>query len=193
MTPTLRRWVLLATWVVAGWLASGAAFGATKWSVEPSGSRIGFTATLGGGDFEGRFGSFSADIAFDPASTAGNRFQVVIRTATAVTGDPTRDEALVGPDFFSTARWPEATYVADRFSAAGPGRWIAHGRLTLRGVTHDEDVEFTFKPVSGGTAVLAGGTTVRRLDFGVGQGDWRDTSALANDVRITFSLALRRP
>ncbi|MFO1406146.1 MAG: YceI family protein [Steroidobacteraceae bacterium] len=193
MTTGRRRSVVVAAAAfAAGWLAGGPAWGATAWSVDPGASRIGFTATLAGGEFDGRFGDFTADIAFDPADAREQSFRVVIRTGSAATGDASRDEALVGPDFFSTTRWPDATYVADRFSAAGPGRWVAHGRLTLRGVSRDEDVEFTFKPGPGDTAVLAGGTTVRRLDFGVGQGDWRDTSVLGNDVRISFSLLLHR-
>lgn len=192
MNAVRRRPVVVAAIALAaGWLAAPAS-AATAWSVDPGASRIGFTATLAGGEFDGRFGDFTADIAFDPADAPGRSFRVVIRTGSAATGDESRDQALVGPDFFATSKWPDATYAADRYTAAGPGRWIAHGRLTLRGVTRDEDVEFTFKPGAGDTAVLAGGTTVRRLDFGVGQGDWRDTSVLGNDVRISFSLLLHR-
>ena len=193
MTTRRRRTrVLAAAGLALASLAGTPALGATNWSVQQADSRIGFTATLSGGEFSGGFGNFSAGIAFDPADLAGSRFEVTIRTASASTGDETRDAALVGPDFFATARWPEATYVADRFSAAGPGRWVAHGRLTLRGVTRDEDVAFSFKPGPGDGATLAGGTTVRRLDFGVGQGEWSDASVLGNDVRIEFLLVLRR-
>jgi polyisoprenoid-binding protein YceI len=40
--------------------------------------------------------------------------------------------------------------------------------------------------------MLAGGTTVRRLDYGVGQGEWSDTQWVGNDVRIRFELNLKK-
>ena len=170
-----------------------AAAATSSWTADPAASRFTFRAKLGGGEFEGSFGDYSADIAFDPNDLAGSRLQVVVRTGTARTGDGERDTALVGPDFFATSRWASATYVADRFDAAGPGRWVAHGRLTLRGVTRAQDVAFTFaEQPAAGTARLAGTALVRRLDFGVGQGDWQDTSVLGNDVRLSFDLVLHR-
>ena len=32
--------------------------------------------------------------------------------------------------------------------------------------------------------------TVNRLDYGVGQGDWKDTSVVANEVKVKFELRL---
>jgi polyisoprenoid-binding protein YceI len=174
-----------------GGTSATAATGA--WTVDPAASRFTFSATLSGGEFQGSFGTYTADIVFDPADLAGSRFKVVVSTASARTGDAERDTALVGPEFFATSQWNSATWVADRFEAAGPGRWVAHGRLTLRGVTRNQDVAFTFAPQpAAGKARLAGTALVRRLDYGIGQGDWQDTSVLANEVRLSFDLVLQR-
>jgi len=52
---------------------------------------------------------------------------------------------------------------------------------------------FTFTPGAGGaSATLTGGTTIKRLDFGVGQGEWTDTTWVGNDVDIRFELTLNR-
>ena len=190
--PLVRRAGRAAAALAACAFAGLAAAAPGAWTADPAASRFTFSATLGGGEFEGTFGDYSADILFDPDNLAGSRFQVVVRTGTARTGDPERDTALAGPDFFSTSRWTSATWVADRFDAAGPGRWIAHGRLTLRGVTRNQDVAFTFVEQPAGTARLAGTARVRRLDYGIGQGDWQDTSVLGNDVRLSFDLVLHR-
>ena len=179
--------------LAAGQFAGVASAAPVAWAADPSASRFTFGATLSGGEFEGTFGSYTADIVFDPADLAGSRFSVVVNTASARTGDKERDTTLVGPDFFATSQWNSATWVADRFEASGPGRWVAHGRLTLRGVTRNQDVAFTFvEQPAAGTARLAGTALVRRLDYGIGQGDWQDTSVLGNDVRLSFSLVLRR-
>jgi polyisoprenoid-binding protein YceI len=37
---------------------------------------------------------------------------------------------------------------------------------------------------------LEGKTTVKRLDFGVGQGDWKSTEWVGNDVGISYSVRL---
>lgn len=196
--PDARRAIRVAAVLAVGALAAcglggPAAAATTAWAADPAASRFTFGATLSGGDFEGAFGSYTADIVFDPADLAGSRFSVVVSTASARTGDQERDTTLVGPDFFATSKWNSATWVADRFESTGPGRWTAHGRLTLRGVTRNQDVAFTFvEQPAAGTARLAGTALVRRLDYGIGQGDWQDTSVLGNEVRLAFDLVLRR-
>ena len=193
-----RRAIRVAAVLAVGALAAcglggPAAAATTAWAADPAASRFTFGATLSGGDFEGAFGSYTADIVFDPADLAGSRFSVVVSTASARTGDQERDTTLVGPDFFATSKWNSATWIADRVESTGPGRWTAHGRLTLRGVTRNQDIAFTFvEQPAAGTARLAGTALVRRLDYGIGQGDWQDTSVLGNEVRLAFDLVLRR-
>jgi len=186
-----HRLVLTAATLAALLALAAPARAATAWTTDPAHSRLTFVATQSGGEFEGRFARFHSDIAFDPRDLAGSRFRVTIETASADTQDETRDAALVGDDFFAASRWPAATYEASRFVATADGRYEARGRLTIRGVSRDVNVVFAFKPTSAGRgAVLSGGTTIRRLDFGVGQGEWQDTKWVGNDVRIQFELVL---
>jgi len=173
--------------------AASAAQSATVWVTDAARSRLGFTGTLSGGSFDGSFQRFQPEITFDPADLAGSRFRVSIETDSADTLDADRDTILKGREFFVVDRWPVARFEAERFSAAGPGRYTAQGKLTLRDVTRDVTLSFTFEPAAdAGTAMLEGGTTVRRLDFGVGQGEWRDTRWVGDEVTIRFSLFLRR-
>ena len=171
---------------------SSTAHAATAWAVDPARSQLAFIATQAGGEFDGHFQRFRADIAFDPRDLAGSSFRVSIETASADTQDDTRDQALIGDDFFASGRWPTATFEARQFTAAPDGRFEARGRLSIRGIARDVKLIFTFDPAADGrSAVLKGGTTIQRLDFGVGQGEWKDTKWVGNEVRIQFSLALR--
>ncbi len=182
----------LAVSLAAHLALSAPARAATPWVVDPARSNLTFVATQAGGEFDGRFDRFNADIAFDPGDLAGSRFHVTIDTASAGTQDETRDKALVGDEFFASGRWPTATFDTTRFTVLPNGRYEARGRLTIRGVSRDVSVPFTFKPATDGRgAVLAGGSTIRRLDFGVGQGEWQDTKWVGNDVRIEFKLVLQ--
>jgi polyisoprenoid-binding protein YceI len=181
-----------------GWLAAllstaAPSHAAATWSTDPVRSRLEFTATLAGGDFDGSFERFQADIVFDPADLPHSRFRVEIDTASADTGDKDRDDALAGGDFFAVERWPRARFQADRFSSLGGGRFEALGSLTIRDVTREIRLPFSFRPSSDGArAEMTGGTTIHRLDYGVGQGEWRDTKWVGDEVQIRFALMLHR-
>ena len=184
---------LRALGLAATLLAATAAQGTTRWTADAARSRLEFTGTLAAGAFNGRFGRFRPDIVFDPADLAGSRFEVTVETGSADTQEAERDAILKGPEFFAAERWPTARFAANQFTATGPGRYTAQGRLTLRDVTRDVTLTFTFKPAANGTtAALEGGTTIRRLDFGVGQGEWRDTQWVGDEVKVQFNLSLRR-
>ena len=69
----------------------------------------------------------------------------------------------------------------------------AIGKLTMRGVTHDARVPFTFRTASEGgvsVAYMVGKTTLKRLDYGVGQGDWKATDQVGDEVGVSFALRL---
>ena len=182
-----------AGWLAALLLATSATHAAGAWTTDAAHSRLEFSATLAGGDFDGAFRRFKADIDFDPADLAGSRFGVEIDTASADTGDAERDLALKGADFFAVERWPSARFSAERFDALGNGRFEALGKLTIRDTTREIRLPFGFKPVADGArAELEGGVAIRRLDYGVGQGEWQDTQWVGDEVRIRFTLLLQR-
>ena len=37
---------------------------------------------------------------------------------------------------------------------------------------------------------MSGKTSIRRLDFGVGQGEWKATDQVGNEVGVSFALRL---
>jgi polyisoprenoid-binding protein YceI len=169
-------------------LALPCAAAAADYTVQPAGSTLGFSNTFQGESFNGQFGQWTAAISYDPANLAVSKFDVEVTLASVKTGDADRDGALPGPDFFDTAKFPKAHFVTTGFRQSG-GKVIADGTLTLRGVTKPVSLEVTFKPQgSGATLDVAG--TVKRLDFGVGTGDYADTSVIGGDVKVIAHLQL---
>jgi len=183
--------VLLAALATAA--AAHDAKAATAWVVDPAHSQLTFHPRLAGGEFAGRFERFEAAIRFDPADLADSSLRVVVDLLGARTGDADRDTALQGSDFFQTTRWPKGTFTSTGIRSLGGGRYEAAGKLTLREATRDVRVQFRFDPPapSGGAARMVGSSVVRRLEFGVGQGDWHSTEWLDDAVRVEFELALR--
>ena len=177
--------------LIACLLVVGLAIAATQWTMDPKQSQLTFVGTQAGAQFEGKFERFTADIRFDPKDLATSRFDVQIETASVNTRDSERDGIIKGADLFAVEQHPSAIYIAEKFTDRGGGKYAATGKLTLRGVTRDVPVSFTFETNATG-AWLKGESPLKRLDFGVGQGDWRDTEAVANEVTVRFALLLTR-
>jgi polyisoprenoid-binding protein YceI len=174
-------------------VAASPAWGATTWRTDAATSTLKFVATQAGGEFEGRFKRFTPAIVFAPGDLAHSRFTVEIDATSAETGEAERDNTLKGKDFFAVAQWPAAHFETLSFRTTGAASFEATGKLTLRNVTREVRLPFTFTPSpDGSAAVLAGGTTIQRLDFGVGQGEWSDTQWVGADVRIRFELHLKQ-
>ena len=174
--------ILLLSFVLPGMAA------ATDYTVQPATSQLGFSGVFQGESFDGHFGQWHAAISFDPAKLASSKFDVTVTLASVKTGDGDRDSALPGKPFFDIAQFPEAHFVTTGFRRNG-NQIIADGKLTLHGVTQPVSLDVTFKPqASDATLDVAG--TVKRLEFGVGSGDYADTSVIGADVKIKAHLQL---
>jgi polyisoprenoid-binding protein YceI len=168
-------------------LATPFAVSAADYTVQ-AGSTLGFTSNFQGSSFDGHFNKWTAAISYDPAKLASSKFDVTVDLATAKTGDNDRDSALPGPDFFNAAKYPQAHFVTTAFHQQG-SQVIADGMLTLRGVTKPVSLTVVFKPQGSGATLDVTGT-VKRLDFGVGGGQYADTSVIGADVKVTAHLVL---
>jgi polyisoprenoid-binding protein YceI len=152
------------------------------------GSTLGFSGIYQGEGFDGRFARFTPQIRFDPAKLATSRFDVRIDLASANTNNEERDDVLLGSEFFDTPKHPQARFVATRFRALGGNRYAADGTLSLHGASKPVTLSFTWTP--GAKPLLVGETRLKRLDFGVGTGDWEDTELIPNEVRVRTRLLL---
>jgi len=171
-------------------LALPATAAATDYRVLPDQSTLSFTATFQGAPFQGSFAQWHATIRFDAAHPANSAFDVTVDTTSAATGDSDRDSALPGADFFNATRYPQAHFATTGFNRIDGRRVLAHGKLSLRGETRPLDLTVTFSPQPDGTAQMDVTGTLKRLDYGVGGGEYADTSVIGNEVTIDAHLVL---
>lgn len=163
---------------------------AHAWKVDAAHSTLTFAGMYQGEKFDGRFKRFDAQINYDPANLAEAKFDVTVDIASVDTANTERDQALPGKDFFDTAQFPQAHFVTTRFRKAANGQVLADGMLTLRGVSKPVTLTVKFVPHGDG-AILDVKTKLERLDFGIGGGDWADTSMIGNAVTVRGHLTLR--
>jgi polyisoprenoid-binding protein YceI len=187
----MRRTMMSAA-SAAAMLGAGvlqAAAPATSFTADPASSRLEFTGVQAGAEFQGVFHKFSAAVDFSPDALATAHFDVVIDMASENSGDKDRDDTMGGADVFDVAHFPTAHYVTKSFTKTASG-YTALGSLTLHGVTKDVPVAFKFAPNAAG-ASLSGTAELKRLDFGVGHGDWKSTEWVGDAVKVAFSLNLK--
>ncbi len=165
---------------------------APQYVLDPAKSSLEFSFTQAGASNKGKFTRFPVSFTFSPEAPTTGRLAVTIEMASLDTGDKERDDTLRGDDLFAVAKYPQAQFVATQFAKTASG-FEAIGKLTMRGVSHDARVPFTFRTASeGGASVgyMVGKTTLKRLDYGIGQGDWKATDQVGNEVGVSFALRL---
>jgi len=155
----------------------------------PAQSDIAFVSKQMGVAMEGHFKKFDAQIAFDPAKPETGKIALSVDIASATLGAPEMDGELPKATWFNTAKFPQATFQSTAIKGLGGGKFEVTGKLAIKGNTRDAIVPVTLTQ-SGATTTASGVLTIKRLAFKIGENEWADTSAVADDVQIKFKLAL---
>lgn len=172
----------------AALLAAGPACAQASAKLLP-GSEIGFVSKQLGVPVKGGFKRFDAQIAFDPKNPAAGKVAFTIDTGSAGIGDPETDRELPKPEWFSSAKFPQARFESSAIKALGGGRYEVAGKLAIKGNSRDVVVPVTLS-AAGANHTATGAFTIKRLEFRIGDGEWADTSMVADEVQVTFKLAL---
>lgn len=157
--------------------------------VQAAGSTLVFASQYDGEVFTGKLPGFSTRLSFDPARLDEATLEVTIPLTGTTTGNDDRDSTLRGGDFFNIAKFAQARYSASKFRSLGGNQYAADGTLNLHGIS--KPVTLTFTWTAGTAPVLSGKATVRRLEFGVGSGDWADTGTIPNEVAVSTRVLLK--
>ncbi|HTL91560.1 MAG TPA: YceI family protein [Steroidobacteraceae bacterium] len=183
--------LLLAALLICG-VAAADAPGVTHYVLDPARSSLEFTFLQAGAQNKGRFRSLQVSFDFSPDNLAASHLDVVVEINSLDSGDQERDDTLRSADLLAVSKFPQAHFAAAQINRSAAG-YEAIGKLTIRGVTRDARIPFTFRTASENGApvgYMSGKTSVRRLDYGVGQGDWKATDQVGNEVGIAFALRL---
>jgi polyisoprenoid-binding protein YceI len=141
---------------------------------------------------DGVFKSWDAEIAFDPQNLGASRAVISVNTASAVTGQPARDQALPTAGWLWTRRFPKAQLVTSAITQTGPNRYLARADLTIRGVSRPVSVPFTAIIGKGDTGRMQATLTLDRNLFGIGQADGRPVPSAGPTVVLMMHLAAKK-
>jgi polyisoprenoid-binding protein YceI len=168
-------------------LASGPAHADA--TLVPASSEITFVAKQLGVPLNGRFKRFAVKTNFNPATPQASQIAFTVDLGSAAINAET-DGELAKPEWFNTVKFPQATFQSTAIKGLGGGKFEVVGKLAIKGTPRDVTVPVQIAQANGSTTAT-GGFTLKRLDFKVGDGDWADTSVVANEVQVKFKLVLQ--
>ncbi len=177
--------------VIAVIIASGSTWAnAGEFNLVQSGqSGITFVSRQMGVPVNGKFGKFSAKIAFDPVKPETAKAQIDVDMSSIDAGSDDANIEVKGKDWFSIKEFPTSIFESTSIKAIGGGRYEAAGKMTIKNVTRNVVAPFAAKIV-GNTATLDGGIAISRKQYAVGTGEWADDSTVADDVQLHFKIVL---
>jgi polyisoprenoid-binding protein YceI len=164
---------------------ASAIVGAAPLKTDPAKSSVTATFKQMGVPVEAKFKQFSAQIDYDAAKPAASKASVEIQTGSFDLGDPEYNKEVTKKEWFNAAQFPKATFVSTAIAPAGAGKLNVSGKLNIKGRSADVSFPLSVK-AEGGKQVFEGQLPIKRLAFNIGEGEWKDTSMVADEVVIKF-------
>ena len=164
---------------------------AAQWTMDPHSSELGFSVAFEGTPARGVFRSFELSMEFTSAKPAASRIEVTIAVASADMRSAPMNDAIRGPDWFDATRFPVAEFHSLNVRPTGQDRYLAIGTLQVKGVTRLVELPFEWRS-DGAAAVVDGNLTLQRAAFGIGSGDWVSSNVIGPEVKVHFSVSLRK-
>ena len=191
-----RKFLGLLLAVVA---IGGSALAADEYTIDPVHSSVRFTVKhMMVSTVPGRFNDFSGQIVYDDKDPSKSSVKVTIKAASVNTDNTTRDNDLRSANFLDVEKFPEITFQSKSVEKKGDG-YVAHGALTIHGVTKDVDLSFALNgPVTMRNIKVIGaesGLTINRMDYGVSWSRALDGGGVmvSNEVKIELNVEARTP
>lgn len=156
------------------------------WKIIPEKSSLTFTATQNNSPILGEFKKWNGEIHFDPTQLANSHIHIIIDISSVTTSYKEVENTLKTPDWFNSKVFPQAIFDAKHFIKRDNNHYEANGTLTLRDKTLPIKLTFNFDDYSANTAHAKGNASLKRTQFGVGQGEWSSTSEIKDEVAINF-------
>ena len=171
--------------VLAGLLGLALLASAAPLKTDPAKSMVSATFKQMNVPVEAPFKRFAAQIDYDPAKPELSKASVEIDTASLDVGDADMNKEVAKKDWFNAAQFPKATFVSSAIKPAGAGKLSVTGKLTIKGRAADVTFPLTVK-ADGAKYTFEGALPIKRLTYTIGEGEWKDTSMVADEVVIKF-------
>jgi len=157
-----------------------------SWIIEPAKSSITFTATQNDAPVSGEFKTFTGTIDFDPNDLPSSNIHIIVDMASVASDAAKVADYLKMEEWFNVSLFPKADFQSKSIKKIGDITYEAEGTLMIRDKTVPVTLTFNLDKFSPALAYVTGKTTIKRKDFGVGQGEWGQTDLIKDNVEVNF-------
>ncbi len=151
----------------------------STWKVKSS--AITFKIKNAGLTVEGSFSNLEAEIKFDQLKPEEGIIKASVDTKSINTRNDMRDGHLKKPEYFDAEKFPKITLQSTKIARTGPITYNGTFNLTMKGVTKEIIIPFTFMKIPEKTE-FKGSFTINRRDFGVGG----NSISMADSLTVTI-------
>ncbi|MEX2518241.1 MAG: YceI family protein [Paracoccaceae bacterium] len=160
------------------------------WLIDAGKSRLGIIYRINGDERRGEISRFAGWARFDPDDLSTAEMALVIDMGSVDVGEPFGTMIAKTSDWFDVSAHPEARYTLDRMEPLGDDRFLAIGRLAMRGIERPVAGEATLS-LDGPVAETKGEARFARSLFGVGAGFTALFVEVGDEVAVEFDLRAR--
>jgi len=160
------------------------------WVIDYDASILSFGVDFSGAVKQGQIAAWQAQIVFDPDALDQAYAQVVVDAGSITYDDPYVSGAIPGDDGLDVANHPQIKVVLDQFTPQGE-TYQARGTLTIKDISLDVDVDFTYQEMEG-QAHVTGQAQIDRRHFNIGTKTDGNGRYLGTTVQIDFVLMASR-
>jgi polyisoprenoid-binding protein YceI len=187
MTPTLKNIAKLSTplWLTLGMLSTHSH--ATNLAVDTSKSTVQIIFKQMNVPVPAQFKKFTANIDYDSTKPENSKASVEIDASSLNLPAPEYNSEVLKKEWFNAAQFPKASFVSTGMKASGPSKLDVIGNLTIKGKTIAISFPLQIK-TTGKSISFEGSLPIKRLAFNIGEGEWKDTSMIADEVMIKFNV-----
>jgi polyisoprenoid-binding protein YceI len=178
--------------VMSGILIAGAAFVTTNSraanvQVDPAKSTVHVVFKQMNVPVQAQFKKFTASIDYNSAKPENSKAQVDIDAGSLNLPAPEYNAEVLKKEWFNAAQFPKASFTSTSMKSAGAGKLDVTGNLTIKGKTVVVSFPLNIK-TEGKSTSFEGSLPIKRLTFNIGEGDWKDTDMIADEVVIKFKV-----
>ncbi|HBD7060331.1 TPA: YceI family protein [Legionella pneumophila] len=186
MSKRIKRSVVVSGFLVFTPLLTEAAV--PQWQIVPNESQLTFTATQNGAPVTGEFKTFTGDIRVDPNDLKNSSIDIIVDINSISASYSELKDTLINPEWFNVKMFPKAEFKSNQIEKTGDKSYQAKGILTIRDKSEPVTLTFTSEQPDANKGIVVGNTTIKRTQFGVGQGDWSSTKEIKDEVTINFKV-----
>lgn len=175
---------------------------ATKWVIDPSHTKVGFSVRhFGISEIDGFFRNYSAVVTSEKEDFSDLTMTVTVQIDSVDTNDVQRDTHLKADDFFNAEKFPEMKFESTKLEPAPIiNEYKMYGNLTIRNTTKPVIFDLQYKgtvprdPFGNTKAGFLISGSINRQDFGLSFNVMLGTGNLAvsDKVKIMIPFQLQK-